>query len=126
MTRTEISNSQDVIDSRDVIARIEELEAQSLDDELDGGLDEDEQEELTALKALQEEAEGYCPDWKYGATLIRDTYFKDYAQETAEDLGLINHNLAWPYTCIDWDEAARQLQQDYTAVEFDDVTYWVR
>jgi hypothetical protein len=28
--------------------------------------------------------------------------------------------------CIDWNEAASELQMDYTAVEFDGVTYWVR
>lgn len=114
-----ISNSDDVIDSRDVIARIDELQ----DTE---GRDEDEQSELDALLALQEEAEGYCQDWKYGAGLVRDTYFKEYAQELAEDTGMIPAGLSWPCTCIDWDQAARELQMDYTSVSFDGVDYWVR
>lgn len=119
MTRTEITNSQDVIDSRDVIARIDDLQDLEVPDE-------DEQTELAALLALQEEAEGYSPDWKYGAVLIRDSYFKEYAQELADDIGAVDRNATWPANCIDWDEAARQLQQDYTSVEFDSVTYWVR
>jgi hypothetical protein len=33
---------------------------------------------------------------------------------------------AWPRNCIDWKEAAEQLQQDYSCVEFDGTTYWYR
>lgn len=119
MNATEISNSDDVIDSRQVIERIEELQG---NDERD----QDENRELTSLLALQEEAEGYSSDWKYGAILVRDSYFKDHAQELAEDIGAINSDATWPNNCIDWDQAARELQMDYTSVEFDGVTYWVR
>ena len=156
MTRT-ISNFDDVIDSRDVIARIEELEGErdSLvmgceayvggmhgrgDEcpECNGNGDRnatpeewaesfpDDAEELATLKALAEEAEGYAPDWTHGETLIRDSYFVEYAQELAEDIGAINHEASWPNTCIDWDQAARELRMDYTAVEFGDITYWIR
>jgi hypothetical protein len=174
MSKT-ISNRDDLIDSRDVIARIEELQEEINGAEISedngataqrddngtvvvetatcGNCDKEwndalisgstptpsgrcpyeaihkEIAELKALEALQEEAEGYCPDWKYGATLIADSYFEDYAQELAEDLGYTGgHNkpLTWPFTCIDWEKAADELQQDYTAVEFDGVTYWVR
>jgi hypothetical protein len=83
-------------------------------------------EELCALKALAAEAEGYSPDWSYGATLIRYSYFKTYAQEFADDIGAINSDATWPNNCIDWDRATRELQMDYTQVDFDGVTYWVR
>ena len=116
-TTTEITNSEDVIDSREIIDRIAYLE----DSE-----DADEIEERAALVALAEQAEGYAPDWQYGRTLIRDSYFKDYAMELAEDIGAIDSNASWPNTCIDWDQAARELQMDYTSVEFAGVTYWVR
>lgn len=127
----EISNSEDVIDSRDVIARIEELEGRNAPAEVGEGvetddLDESELAELIALKALAKEAEDYSPDWRHGAPLIRDSYFTDYAEERAKDCGLIPDNLAWPFTCIDWEEAARQLKQDYTSVDFDGVAYWVQ
>lgn len=37
----------------------------------------------------------------------------DFAQELAEDIGLLNDSPAWPYTCIDWEHAARELMYDY-------------
>jgi hypothetical protein len=121
MTHT-IDNTQDVIDSRDVIARIEDLQ-EDVDAEL---ADEDDIAELKALKALADEASGYAADWQYGEALIRYSYFKEYAQQLADDLGAITNNATWPNNCIDWDEAARQLQQDYTEVDFDGVAYWIR
>lgn len=120
MTR-EISNFDDVIDSRDVIERIEELAAIEATDVTD-----EERAELDALSALIAEAKDYAPDWEYGAALIRDSYFVTYAQELAEDIGAINPDAAWPANCIDWEQAARELRMDYTSVEFDGVTYWVR
>jgi hypothetical protein len=119
----EISNQDDVIDSRDVIARIDELESEIYAEDAPEDAIQD-VDELAALKEFAEEAKGYAPDWHHGATLIRDSYFEDYAREFAEDIG--GHVDRWPYTCIDWKQAARELQYDYSAVEFDGVTYWVR
>lgn len=154
-----ISNYDDIIDSRDVIARIEELEAErealqlEIDDaevqwlKTEAGTDEahavvdrrqaayvaldawtasDDADELRILKALADEASGYAADWKYGETLIRDSYFRDYAEQLADDIGAIDRNASWPVNCIDWDQAARELQMDYSAVDFDGVTYWIR
>lgn len=135
-----ISNQDDVIDSRDVIARIDELEGERDDHPMpnDGSGDDDairfeawreahpeDATELAALQALTAEAEGYG-DWAHGETLIRDSHFKAYAQELADDLGLISADARWPATCIDWEEAAEELKQDYTAYDFDGVTYWGR
>ncbi len=125
-------NFDAVIDSRDVIARIEELEGEVLND--DGVIDQSNEDadyrdkcgELAALQALADEASGYAADWQHGETLIRDSYFKDYAMELADDIGAIDNNASWPLTCIDWDQAARELQMDYSAVDFDGVTYWIR
>jgi hypothetical protein len=117
-----IDNLQDVIDSRDVIERIEELEG-DVEAEL---ASDDDIAELETLKVLAEEAEGYAEDWKHGEALIRDSYFTEYAQQLAEDMGAVSENQNWPNTCIDWEEAARQLQQDYTEVDFDGVAYWIR
>lgn len=86
----------------------------------------DELEEYEALLTLAEEAEGYAADWEYGETLIRDSYFKDYAMQFAEDIGAINKDATWPNNCIDWEKAVGELQVDYTAVDFGGVTYWIR
>lgn len=137
-----ISNMDDTIDSRDVIARIGELEDAIVDEmELlaDHPLEpvtpaaktrldniEELEGELAVLKALAAEAEKYTSDWDDGTVLVRDSYFKQYAMEFADDIGAITGDACWPYTCIDWDAAARDLRMDYTAVDFDGVTYWVR
>lgn len=131
----EVNNSEDVMDSRDVIARIEELKEIRDDAETDATehghqtdtepFGTEEREELTTLESLASEAEG-SPDWQHGETLIRDSYFKEYAQELAEDCGLVDAAATWPTHCIDWEQAARELQMDYTAVEFDGVDYWIR
>ncbi len=164
----EISNTENVLDSRDIIARIEYLEserepltdavdqAQEALNDLDGNdFDEvstfeeaeqeakdalkaayanvkdwdesDEGQELAKLKAFAEEAASSSSDWTYGAPLIHEAYFEDYARQLADDLGLCDdRNAQWPHTCIDWAQAAEELQQDYTSVDFDGETYWVR
>ena len=140
----EISNSDDAIDSRDVIDRIEELTDerdafQEVIDDTDAS-EEDKAEaaarlaewqadygdELKALEALAAEAEGYSDDWRHGEALIRDSYFERYAEELADDIGAVPKDVLWPLTCIDWKQAARELQMDYTQVDFDGVAYWIR
>jgi hypothetical protein len=144
----EISSSDDIIDSRDVIKRIEELESDlesQHDDDKEAGLTnvtdfdewlgdtaenddhlyQDEARELLSLRALAEQCEGYG-DWRHGETLIRDSYFQTYAEQFADDIGAIDRNANWPISCIDWKKAAEELQMDYTSVEFDGVTYWMR
>jgi hypothetical protein len=83
-------------------------------------------EEWAKLKEFVADGESYAEDWLHGATFIADSYFEEYAQELAEDIGAVNRNVEWPYTCIDWERAARELKSDYTAVEIDGATYWVR
>jgi hypothetical protein len=133
-TSKDVTNFDDLIYSLDVIARIEEL-AELVEPKPmpgDGNYDAEtdlfksEREELTALKALEAEAEPYAPDWRYGAQLVRYSYFKEHAQDLAEDCDMIPRDATWPNNCIDWDKAARQLQQDYTEIDFGGVAYWVR
>ena len=127
--KKEISNHDDIIDSRDVIERIDELENSFPDicEHCGEGLScLDDFDELKALKELAKEGEDYSSDWKYGEGLIRDTYFKNYAMELAEDIGAIDPKANWPTTCIDWEQAARELQMDYTMIEYDGIDYWIR
>jgi hypothetical protein len=122
-----ISNFDDTIDVRDIIGRVEGLETESI-----GPRAEPEYpEELPTLRALLDELKGYGGDeqWQgdwYPVTLIRDSYFKEYAQQLADDIGAIDANAGWPMSCIDWDQAARELRMDYSSVEFGGVTYWYR
>jgi hypothetical protein len=126
----EVNNSEDILDSRDVIKRIAELESDRDSFEPDDGETwpdafPDEAAELAALEALAKEGEG-SPDWNHGATLIRDSYFEDYAYQVADDLGAIDGEGHWPVCHIDWKAAAESLQSDYFSVDFDGVTYWIR
>lgn len=151
---TQIGNYDDVIDSRDVIARIEELEpfkvvrrelpydeissfktrteasefiaSEDYDpDKVMITLDKDEGEELQQLEHLAHQGED-LEDWDYGVTLVRDSYFETYAEEFANDIGAINSDASWPLNHISWEDAAAELKQDYTSVTFDGVTYWAR
>lgn len=198
-----IDNSEDVIDSRDVIARIEELQEQRMPwsagwnmpgympdndpeafadwtsaqsyileelkrylDEIDepdavtdvtetidrlanatednefgetvgkyhfwlshqgtnAGLDAGEIAELASLEELAKQGGEYAPDWQYGATLIRYSYFTEYVQELLEDCGDIPKNIPH-YIEIDWEATARNVMVDYTHIDFDGVTYLIR
>lgn len=121
-----LNNGLSVIDSREIIERIDELEAiDGIEDKINGLVEDDDAKELVSLRELQSEAEGYAPDWKYGCALVRDSYFVDYARELLEDCGDLPKDLPH-YIAIDWNETAKNIQVDYTSVEFDGVTYWVR
>ena len=130
---TDSTNTDDLIDSRDVIARIEELEADMEDmpphsapvwdnPDYEGW---EEREELSILRALAIEGEG-SPDWEHGETLIHHRYFAEYAQELAEDIGAIAHDAQWPLGYIDWTAASDALKIDYLSVDFDGQEYWIR
>jgi hypothetical protein len=109
----------DILDSRDIIKKIEYLEAD------EDTLDADDLEELNALRSLAQEAES-SPDWQYGETLIAESYFQDYAEQLASDIGAISDDAKWPLTHIDWEAAAEELKQDYRHVEYRSTTYYIR
>jgi len=115
--RDEITNTESIIDSRDVIARLEYLEGTERD--------EDEEEEFKALSALAEEGKDYAEDWLHGATLIHERYFTEYAQEMLEDCCEIPRNLPH-YIAIDWEATAQNIRVDYTEIDFNGQTYLVR
>ena len=128
----EISEYDDIIDSRDVIARISELESERDEVMSDGAHDgivafeEDYGYELETLRAFASEGADSCANWEHGETLIRDSYFTTYAQELAAAVRAIDANASWPLTHIDWEAAARELQTDYTELTFRGVSYWAR
>jgi antirestriction protein len=112
----------DVFDIRDVIARFEELEGSET-------RDEDEQAEFHQIASFLDDVKGYGGDeqWRgdwYPVGFIADHYFERYAEEFADDIGAVNRDMSWPYTCIDWEQAARELQQDYSSVTINGTDYW--
>ena len=136
----------DIIDSRDVIELIEQLEneiealkedrneitkekrffAMYADRNRELGEEIAElEEQLEPLNALAEEAGG-SPDFTFGETLIADSYFEEYAKELAEELGYLSKEVHWPHTAIDWGKAAEELKQDYFSLEFAGEIFWIR
>jgi hypothetical protein len=128
-----INNTQDTIDSRDVIDRIKELAALLAAHEKEQGDTTnskpfENQTELDLLKDLAQQGEFYAQNWgAAGVLLIRDSYFIEFAIELAEEnsdyLGQLGH---WPYTCIDWNQAVTELQYNYKPLDFGGNTYWAR
>lgn len=121
-----------ILDSRDIEELIEELEGEeesakpdedaAPDAEKPEPMDEDRAELLKCLRSMRDDVGS--SEWSHGLTLIHDTYFEEYAQEFAEDIGDVKHAAQWPYTCIDWEKAAQELQYDYSSVDVDGQTYW--
>lgn len=128
-----ITNQDDVIDSREIIERVEELESCLQDHKEDpsgGHISADDVAELRVLQKLAEEASS-SPDWNYGETLIRRSYFVDYIAELIDECYELPKELTsgqWPYRhiTIDYKAAAEEAEQDYMSVDFDGVEYLIR
>lgn len=128
----------DVIDVRDIIARVLELrdERDEYNDKIgspdawDSVID-GEPEELAMLEGILASLDGYGGDeefdgdW-YPAQLIAEGYFQEYTQNLAEECGMVDTSARWPMTCIDWGQAARELQMDYIPIIIYGSTYWYR
>lgn len=124
---TDAIDHADVIDSRDIISRIEDLE--SADDE--NPLSEDDAKELADLQAFASECADYASDWKHGESIIADSYFTDHIKELVNDCYEMPKNMdsgKWPFChmTIDWEAAADQAKGDYTEVTFQGMSYWIR
>lgn len=128
--------SADVIDVRDIIARVLELrderdeynEKMGSPDAWDG-VPDGEPDERIMLEGILSELAGYGGDetfdgdW-YPVQLIAESYFQEYAQNLAEECEMVDTSARWPMNCIDWEQAARELQMDYSSIEIRGVNYW--
>lgn len=118
----------DVINVRDIIGRVEALRNER---DFEEELADDDAAELAMLEGILSELAGYGGDeefdgdW-YPVQLIDESYFQEYAQELAEDCGVVDTNARWPMNCIDWEQATRELQVDYSSIEIRGFTYWYR
>ena len=126
-----VDNNNDILDSRDIISRIEELE-----NDRDSWNDDEDNEtaweaeypedatELTTLTDLAEECENYS-EWEQGEVLVRYSYWEDYVQELLADCGDIPRDLPH-YLVIDWKKTDDNISQDYATVTYDGVDYYIR
>ena len=83
-------------------------------------------EELQELADLRELRDEIGDEFVHGVQLIAESDFEEYAEERAEELGLMVSGNSWPMYCIDWEYAARELKHDYSCIQFDDVWYLYR
>lgn len=112
-----------IIDSRDVIDRIAELETDR-DLALESGEDFDDQDELDALIELREQCEE-CDEWEDGATLVAWEYWDKYVEDLIIDIGDLPRKIP-DYLVIDWQATAENIAADYTIVSFDGSSYYIR
>ena len=113
----DISNSKDTLDTRDILEYMDSLDSED---------EEDIKEHILLSQLIDTVRDVSNESPENGCLLINDHYFEEYAMGFADDIGAINRDAHWPLNCIDWERAARMLQMDYTSVDYDGVTYWVR
>jgi hypothetical protein len=101
----------------------EKEDAESNLESADADFGDDEKTELDELETLENE----ISEFMHGETMILENDFEDYAREMAEDThGKAVREATWPFTCIDWEQAARELAMDYSTVEYQGESYYVR
>lgn len=123
--------TQDLFDSRDLIERLEELEA--LKDSVSEGeaspeeIEEwaESEDEYNTLRNFADEGEVNCEDWVHGETFIHEDYFTEYAKEYLVDCGYIPADLP-DWFVIDWEETASNVMGDYSEYTLDGNTYYAR
>lgn len=120
---TEISSTDDLIDSRNVVTRFEELSYASDND----FIDDDEKLELKSLARLIMKGID-LEDWDHGAILVHSGYFteyiKDYMQEAeAEALNVMANIFK---ANLDWEGIADDMRHDFTIIEWEGETFYTR
>ena len=137
---------QQVIDSRDIMERIEELKEESrfLKKEIQWSLQmtdlpqanhlnflkKDLENEIALLCDFKTECESHSTEFQYGETIIACHYFEDYCEELARDCGYLpqlernTHNPINNF--IDWSNWAEHLKADYAEVSCDGNNFLIR
>ena len=112
--------SEEVADAESAVS-----DAQTNLDDANIQFGEDEQTELAELDELESEV---GREWKHGEQLIPEDYFENHARELADELGYMDNKAtsSWPFTCIDWEQAAEELKQDYSQADYQGTTYFFR
>lgn len=161
---TSPTGSDNIIDTRDVIAlwedltsdrdayqsdideaqeALDELEAEHAewnDDELGPKLEEarealdkanqalaewEEENEWGKIDAFKNDLDTDVSHAEDGVTLVNSDYFTEYAEDYFRDTHDAKVDTSkWPFNCIDWEWAARELQYDYSSIDFDGSTFY--
>ena len=83
-------------------------------------------EEFRALKAFCKEIDSMSGEsLRDGITIIAEHYFEAYAEELAEDVCDMKNARNWPFNHINWEDAADELKNDYSSVEWDGNEFWI-
>ena len=121
--KAEAAEDEDQNEKLEAIAEAEEA-IEAAEQALDDANAEFGEVELAELAEL-EELESEISDFMHGETMIPVDQFEDYAREFADDIGAISRDHSWPLTCIDWEQAARELAMDYAEVTYQGESYYV-
>ena len=131
-------------DTRDLIEQREELKQQVLDSHNETFFDQavDDYEDIDFEEVINEWKEDWLDaisligeidvledaigdEFEYGVTLIEESEFEDYVKDLLEDCGYIPKDFP-SWIVIDWTETSDNVEQDYSELEFDGVTYLYR
>jgi len=144
MTTIKIDGHENIIDSRDIIERIEELEGElmeaheenaeghnlSFEEWLKAVMQDaspahvherlEDVEELLELRNLEDQCTGYA-DWEHGEQLIAEEYFVEYIEDLINDCYELPEGMKpgqWPFRHLklDYEAAAEEAKQDYAEV----------
>ena len=128
MTANKLDLNDDIIDVRDIIARVEELEKELPDNDNEFRVWEHAVEFDALVEILEDlKGEGGDEQWRgdwYPVTLIFEGHFDEYAQQLVCE----THDLSKlpSFIHIDWEETAREIKTDYSEVGIDGFTYFYR
>jgi hypothetical protein len=111
-----IDNSEDILDSRNIQERIDELSEVE-----ESELEDYELEELNNLIGIKDGI-GDNENWEFGITFIRDSYFEEDSEEFAYDCMGIERGGMTQY--VDWGRFAGDRKNDFQSIDFDGETYW--
>ena len=128
-TANKLDLAADMIDVRDIIARVEAIESEGDDAHLQA-TDPETLGEVRTLRMILDDLEGnggdeqFRGEW-YPVTLIAEHYFTAYARGLLEDCDVIPADLP-AYVHIDWQRTARDIAVDYSTVTIQGREYLYR
>jgi hypothetical protein len=125
--------TDEVIYSEDVIHWLSEMETvygprpgEGIDTVHVEDMSVEEQDLYGFLCELRQEA-GHVSDWAYNVSIVRDSFFAEYAENEVEECGLLPSALPEIVARnINWQGVAEDMQEDYLQFEAGGVTWWVR